>query len=123
MMIPVTVQFPNKPQTRREVGMAADNLTAEEAAAAVGVPPGCLIDGKINNRKGQKSWNLVAYVYFVERPVEDIVADVRAENAKLRRVLRDVCNVVEAIPEADRMRLGLYSIAAFNEAYALIGAP
>jgi hypothetical protein len=39
---------------------------------------------------------------------------------QLVRALKDVCAIVEEIPEADRVRLGLYSMPAFNIAYGLI---
>ena len=41
-------------------------------------------------------------------------------NRQLLRALKDVCAIVEEIPEADRVRLGLYSMPAFDIAYALI---
>ena len=44
----------------------------------------------------------------------------QARNRQLLQALKDVCAIVEAIPEKDRMRLGLYSMPAFNIAYALI---
>lgn len=41
-------------------------------------------------------------------------------NRQLTQALKDVCAIVEEIPEGDRVRLGLYSMAAFNTAYELI---
>jgi hypothetical protein len=41
-------------------------------------------------------------------------------NKQLVQALKNVCAIVEAIPEADRVRLGLYSMPTFNIAYRLI---
>jgi len=41
-------------------------------------------------------------------------------NRKLVQALKDVLEVVESVPENLRVQAGLYSIAAFNIAYALI---
>jgi hypothetical protein len=45
----------------------------------------------------------------------------RSRNKQLVQALKDVCAIIEAIPESDRVRLGLYSMPAFNIAYGLIG--
>lgn len=65
MLIPVMVQKPNQPKSEVYVGMASEDLTPEEVADRVGVPEGCLCDGKILKRKKQKVWSLVAYVRIV----------------------------------------------------------
>jgi hypothetical protein len=56
MMIPVEVQKPNQP----------DDIAMEEVAKRVGVPDGCLLDGRIRRRKGQRQWLLIADVKFQE---------------------------------------------------------
>lgn len=66
MIIPVEVQRPNQPQTRRFVGRASDELSPVEVAKRVGVPDDCLIDGRILTRKGERCWSLVANVRFGE---------------------------------------------------------
>jgi len=70
MIIPVSVQKPNKPDTMRFVGHASDDLTPEQVAKHVGVPAECFIyDAKImKHRKGPlagvRHWSLVADVSF-----------------------------------------------------------
>lgn len=66
-IIPVYVQKPNQPHSEVLVGNASDQSTADEVAKQVGVPEGCLVDGKIIRRKGEARWSLVAYVEFGER--------------------------------------------------------
>ena len=66
MNIPVEVQEPNKPHTARVLGEAPDDLTAEEVAERVGVPDGCLVDGRIIRRGGAARWSLVAWVKITE---------------------------------------------------------
>jgi len=39
----------------------------------------------------------------------------------MARVLRDLVQILDDIPESDRLRLGLYSIYAVNEAQRLAG--
>lgn len=41
---------------------------------------------------------------------------------QLEQALAAVCAIVEAIPEHERVRLGLYSMPAFNKAYELLGS-
>jgi hypothetical protein len=48
------------------VGEAHDYMSPKQYAHKVGVPAGCLIDGKVLKRKGQKRWLLVAYVKEVK---------------------------------------------------------
>jgi hypothetical protein len=66
MIIPVEVQQPNKPWSTRMVGSASDQLTAKQVAEKVGVPEGCLIDGKVMRRMGKARWSLVVNVRFGE---------------------------------------------------------
>jgi hypothetical protein len=61
-IIPVEIQQPCKPQTRRIIGEAPDNWTAGEVATAVGLPAGYLLDGKIIRRNGKARWSLVGWV-------------------------------------------------------------
>ncbi len=69
MNIPVEVQQPNRPQTRRVVGHAPDTATAAEVAKLVGMPDGCLIDGKIMSRNGVRR-SLVGNIRF-DRPARE----------------------------------------------------
>jgi hypothetical protein len=62
MLIPVEVQYPNKPHSAVVVGEADDRLSARAVAKLVGVPIDCLVDGKVIRRKGTARWSLVAYV-------------------------------------------------------------
>ena len=48
---------------------------------------------------------------------EDVLA---ARNKQLVRALKDVLEIIEEVPEDLRVRAGLYSMPAFNIAYALI---
>jgi hypothetical protein len=66
VIIPVYVQQPNKPATNRRVGEASDLGEPETVARKVGIPEGCLVDGKVVNRKGERRWSLVAHVRVVE---------------------------------------------------------
>jgi len=65
-MIPVEVQKPNKPESAHLVGEAPDYWPPERVARYVGVPDGCLVDGKIikSRKDGDRRWSLVAYVEF-----------------------------------------------------------
>lgn len=78
MNIPVEVQKPNNPRSARCVGEAPESATAEEVARAVGVPEGCLVDGKVVRRDGWARWSLVAYVEFA-------VVDARGSGEKAAR--------------------------------------
>jgi hypothetical protein len=68
-IIPVEVQLPCQPKTRRIVGKAPDYYTAGEVATMVGIPAGFLIDGKIIRRGGKMRWSLVTNVMNTGRPV------------------------------------------------------
>lgn len=70
MIIPVEVQKPNQPHSAVVVGRADSRWSAEKVATWVGVPDGCLIDGKIIRRKGKARWSLVAYVEFEYRMIK-----------------------------------------------------
>jgi hypothetical protein len=65
--IPVYVQRPCQPNTHTLVGEAPESWTALQVAAHVGVPDGCLIEGKIVGRSARakhgKRWFLVADVF------------------------------------------------------------
>lgn len=74
-LIPVFVQRPNEPKTKRLVGEASTELTAAEVADQVGVPDGCLLDGKIMRRKGERHWSLVALVRFAKGGGDDEAVD------------------------------------------------
>jgi len=63
--IPVYVQQPNKPQSEQFVGYASSLGDPEIVARKVGVPEGCLVDGKVISGKRGPRWSLVAYVTVV----------------------------------------------------------
>lgn len=60
--IPVYVQEPNKPKSEHFVGYASSLGDPEIVARKVGVPEGCLVDGKVISGKRGPRWSLVAYV-------------------------------------------------------------
>jgi hypothetical protein len=64
MNIPVEVQRPNAPHTKRYVGEASDRLSVKRVADLVGVPAESFLEGKIIKHKGERRWSIIADVIF-----------------------------------------------------------
>jgi len=100
-LIPVEVQLPCKPDSAVTIGEAPDNITAEEVAALVRMPEGCLIDGKIvrSKKKGDR-WSLVAWVEVVRRQ-DERPAMTPAEQSRF--TARELATIVAALKLYQRL--------------------